>query len=169
MELFFEDPIPKGTGFQLREISRKTSIAPPSVKRYLEELEKAGLITKEKHRIQGYPIYYANRNNDYFKLLKKVTMVQNINESGLLDQINDKCMPDAIILFGSASKGEDLIDSDLDIFIQCKEKKLDLSKYEKQLNRKINPFYAEDFNGLSKELRNNIINGIVLKGYLKAF
>jgi predicted nucleotidyltransferase len=169
LSIFFEDPSPKGIGFQLREISRKTKIAPPSVKKYLNELEKEGLIIKGKHRIHEYPIYYANRDNEYFKFLKKLDIIQKIKEYGLLEYLNDKCIPDSIILFGSASKGEDLKDSDLDLFLLCKEKKLDLIKYEKQLNRKINLFFSENFNKLSKELKNNIINGVILKGYLKVF
>ena len=167
LQIFFEDPILKG--FQLREISRNVKIAPTSVKKYLNELEKEGLIMKAKHRIYEYPIYYANRDNDYFKFLKKLDIINAIKESGLLDYLYEKCMPDAIILFGSASIGEDIKDSDLDLFLLCKEKKLDLSRYEKQVTRKINLFFSEDFNKLSKELRNNIVNGIILKGYLKVF
>ena len=167
LQIFFEDPILKG--FQLREISRNVKIAPTSVKKYLNELEKEGLIMKAKHRIYEYPIYYANRDNDYFKFLKKLDIINAIKESGLLDYLYEKCMPDVIILFGSASIGEDIKDSDLDLFLLCKEKKLDLSRYEKQVTRKINLFFSEDFNKLSKELRNNIVNGIILKGYLKVF
>jgi hypothetical protein len=51
----------------------------------------------------------------------------------------------------------------------AKEEKIDLDKFEKILNRKINLFFSEDFSRLSKELRNNIINGVILKGYLKVF
>ena len=167
--LFFEDPLPEGIGFQLREISRKVKIAPTSVKKYLNELENEKLIIKRKHRIQGYPIYYANRENDYFRFLKRLDVMQNIEECGLIDYIKDKCMPDVIILFGSASRGEDLKGSDLDLFVQSKEKKLELNKYEKYLSRKINIFFKDDFNKLSKELKNNVINGIILEGYLKVF
>ena len=78
-------------------------------------------------------------------------------------------MPDAIILFGSAAKGEDLKESDIDLFVLAEEKKLDLQKYEKLLGRKINILAEESFSKLSKELRNNIINGIILYGYLKVF
>ncbi len=169
LEIFFEDPLPKGIGFQLREISRKISLAPASVKRYLGELEKERLIVKEKHRIHGYPIYYANKDNENFIFLKKIDNIIRIEESGLLNYLLDSCMPDTIILFGSASKGEDLKDSDMDLFLLCKEKKLDLNQYEKKLNRRINLFFSEDFKKLSKELKNNVINGIILKGYLKVF
>ena len=169
LRLFFDDPLPKGIGFQLREISRKVGVAPTSVKKYLAQLEKDRLIIKVKHRIYGYPIYYANRDDGDFKFLKRLDNIMRVKESGLLDYLSEECMPDAIILFGSASRGEDLKDSDLDIFLQCKSTKLNLEKYEHQLNRKINPFFNVKFDKLSKELRNNIINGILLEGYLKVF
>jgi predicted nucleotidyltransferase len=78
-------------------------------------------------------------------------------------------MPNVIILFGSASKGEDLQESDLDIFMECEETKLNLLKYEKIINRKINILFNPKFNNLSNELKNNIMNGIILKGYIKLF
>jgi predicted nucleotidyltransferase len=169
LEIFFDNPLPKGIGFQLREISRTINLAPKSVKNYLEELEKNDLIIQKPHRIHEYPIYYANRDNEYFKLLKKQNTIKKINESGLLNFLEEKCLPEVIILFGSASRGEDLEESDIDIFLECSEKKLNLNIYEKELNRKINLFFEKDFNKLSNELKNNLINGYKLKGYLKPF
>ena len=169
LELFFEDPNLNGGGFQLREISRKVNVATPSVKKYLNEIEKEGLIIKAKHRIHSYPIYYANRDNNNFKFLKKIDTLTKINESGILEYISEKCMPNAIILFGSASIGEDLKESDIDLFVLSDKEKVDLMQFEKKLSKKINIFFSDNFNKLSKELRNNIINGIILKGYLKVF
>lgn len=166
LEVFFDDPMPEG-GFQLREISRKIDLAPKSVKLYLEEFERENLITKKEHRVHKYPVYYANRDNNYFKFLKRLNIIKRIKEFGLLDYLDESCMPDAIVLFGSASKGEDRKDSDIDLYLQCKEKKLDLKKYEKGLSRKINIFFEEDFDKLSDELKKNIINGNKLKGYIK--
>jgi len=168
LRLFFADPLPEGIGFQLREISRKVDVAPPSVKKYLTSLEKEGLIVRAKHRIHGYPVYHSNRDSEYFRLLKRLDTVLSINESGLLKHLSDKCMPDVIILFGSAARGEDLKESDLDIFLQCKKTGLNLERFEKILERKNNLFFGS-FNKLSNELRNNILNGIILKGYLKVF
>jgi len=167
LEVFFDNPIPAGVGFQLREISRKIKLAPKSVKLYLDELEKAKLTIEREHRIHKYPVYYANRENNYFKFLKRLNIIQRIKESGLLDYLDEKCMPDVIILFGSASRGEDMKDSDVDLYLQCNEKKLDLSKYEKELNRTINLFFEKNFDELSDELKTNIINGDILKGYLR--
>lgn len=169
LKVFFDDPLPKGGGMQLREISRKINLAPKSVGIYLKELEKEGLVLRESHRVQGYPVYYANRDSEMFRMYKKLDMVSSIRESGLLDYMSDKLMPDVIVLFGSASRGEDTRESDIDLFAQCGEGKTDFARFEKLLNRKINVFFSEDFGGLSAELKNSIINGIVLKGYLKVF
>ncbi len=166
LEVFFDDPLPSGIGFQLREISRKINLAPKSVKNYLDELETENLIVKKKHRIHQYPVYYANRENEYFRYLKRINTLRSIQESGLLNFLNETCMPDAIILFGSGSKGEDIKDSDIDIYLQCAEKKIDLSRYEKELKRRINLFFERNFDKLSEELKRNIINGDKLKGYL---
>ncbi len=167
LEIFFDNPVPEGIGFQLREISRKINLAPKSVKLYLKELEKAELIFKKDHRIHKYPVYYANRDNNYFKFLKRLNLIRRIKESRLLDYLDERCMPDAIVLFGSASKGEDIESSDIDLYLQCDEKKLDLSKYEKELKRKISIFFEKNFDKLSEELRLNMINGDKLKGYLR--
>ena len=169
LRVFFDDPLPKGIGFQLRELSRKVNVAPPSVKNYLKEFEKEGLIIKVKHRIHNYPVYYANRDNENFKFLKKLDTVMKIKESGLIEYLSENCMPDAIMLFGSCANGEDLKDSDVDLFVLSKEEKLSMGKFEKNLGKKINFLFSDSFDKLSKELRNNIINGIMLKGYLKAF
>jgi len=164
LQLFFDSPL---TEFQLREISRKVKIAPPSVKNYLGEFEKSRLISIIKNK-QGHPLFIANRSEE-FKELKKINMINSISSSGILDHITDTCMPDVIILFGSASLGEDVQGSDIDLYIQSKSRELRLEKYEKKLKRKVNLFFNYDFKTLSKELKNNLVNGIVLKGYLEVF
>ena len=169
LKIFFENPLPNGIGFQLREISRNTGIAPLSVKKYLVELEKEGLVLVKRHRIHNYPVYYTNRDNENFRFLKKLDNISSIKESGLLDYIDDNLTPEAVVLFGSAARGEDTEESDLDLFVFSKEKKVELGRYEKILKRKINIFFSDNFIKLSPQLKNNILNGIILKGYLKVF
>ena len=127
LKVFFENPMPKDAGFQLREISRKTSLATTSVKLYLNELITDGLVISTKHRIFTYPVYWGNINSLEFRFLKKIDTILTIRESGLIEHVGDQAMPDVIILFGSASKGEDLKESDIDLFLLCRERKLDLS------------------------------------------
>ena len=166
MDLFFNYPSEQ---FHLREISRKTKIAITSVKNYIDEFVKLGLILKIEKGI--YPSFKANRDADVgkFKLYKKLDLIERLNNSGLMDYIQNNCMPNSVILFGSASLGEDVETSDIDLFVESNEKKLNLSKFEKELNRKINIFFEGDFSRLSKELKNNILNGIKLYGYIKVF
>ena len=164
LQEFFDFPRKQ---FHVRELSRKIKLAQSSVNLHLKELLKEGFIIKVREGI--YPSFKANRDSEEFKIYKKFDINLKIRQSGLLDFVYDSCLPSVIILFGSASKGEDIEDSDIDLFIQCKEKKLNLEKYEKALNRKINLFFEENFSRLAKELKNNILNGIILKGYIQVF
>ncbi len=153
--------------FHMREISRRIKLAQPSVMNHLQALLKEKLIIKEKKDL--YPIYRANRESAIFNIYKKNHTVLTLTQSGLLDYIYNSCLPSVIILFGSASRAEDIETSDVDIFIQSSYKKLDLAIYERQLKRKIGLFFEQDFHKLSPELKNNILNGIILKGYIKVF
>jgi len=167
LRIFFDNPLTQG--LQLREISRKINLAPPSVKKYLEELEEEQFISFKKSRVQNFPIYFANRDNEKFKYYKKIDLQERINSTGLLKFLDDTLLPNVIVLFGSGSKGEDTELSDIDFFISSKSKTLNLTRYEKKLQRKINIIFEPDFNKISKELKNNILNGIPLSGYIKVF
>ncbi len=164
LQEFFDSPL---KDFQIREISRRIRLAQPSVVNHLNELLKEGFIIKEKKGV--YSTFRANRENDMFRIYKKMGTLLQLNQSGLVSYLKDTCSPDTIILFGSASKGEDTEESDIDLFIQSPEKKLDLKKYEKTIKRKINLLFEENFSRLSKELKNNVLNGVVLAGYIKVF
>jgi len=78
-------------------------------------------------------------------------------------------MPKVIILFGSYQRGEDIEESDIDIFVEGKKEELNLDKFKKQLKRNIQLHFQEDFKKYPKELKNNIVNGIMLDGYLEAY
>ena len=164
LQEFFDFP---RKNFQMREISRRTKIAQPSAINHLKSLLKEEFILKEKKGT--YPSFIANRDSLRFKIYKKFNILIRLYETGLIEHISDSCFPNVIILFGSASKGEDTEESDLDLFIQSKAKKLNLEKYKKLLNRKISLFFEDNFSRLSNELKNNILNGIILKGYIKIF
>jgi predicted nucleotidyltransferase len=166
MQFFFDNPVPEEIGFHLREISRKIDIAPPSVKSYLNQLMQEKLIIAKKHRLYNYPLYYANRDSEQFKFFKRIDLLIRIKETGLVDYIYETLMPETIILFGSGVRGEDTEKSDIDIYVQTTKKKIQLSTYELKIKRRISLFFEKDFDSLSKELRMNIINGIILKGYL---
>ena len=162
LQLFFDQPTKL---FQLREMSRLAKIGLPSVINHVKKLEKQGFVKKEKKSV--YESYVANKESDKYKLYKKMDIVLRLNESGLVEYITNSTTPNAIVLFGSASRGEDIETSDVDIFVQAKEENLELKKFERVVKRKINVYFEPDVRNLSKELSNNIVNGIKLHGYLK--
>ena len=162
LQEFFDQP---RRNFHMREISRALHLGQPSVIKHLNTLLHENLIIKEKKGL--YPTYKAHQENDYFKLLKKQNIILRITTSGIIDYINQKIQPNCIVLFGSAARGEDIETSDIDIFIQAQEKTLSLEQYEKNLKRKINPFFESNLKHLNKELLNNLINGQIINGYLK--
>jgi len=167
-EVFFYEPTKP---HYLLEISKKSKIAHTSVKQCLHQLKKQSLIREsiEKRGKRSYPIYHADTNSPHYKKYKQINNVLKLEESGLINYLKDKCMPKVIILFGSYSRGEDLEESDIDLFIESKKEELELKKFERQLHRKIQLHYKENFHDYPRELKNNIINGTILSGYLEVF
>lgn len=164
LKIFIDSPT---ESFRLRELSRLSKISPLSVMNYLKEFEQEELIKRYKKR--GIPFYQAIRDNEKFILYKKISIIYELNESGLVEFLWEKLSPIAIILYGSYAKGESVEDSDLDIFIIGKEKNISLDKFEKKLNKRIHLMFETNIKKIPKELKNNLINGIVLKGYFKVF
>jgi len=106
-----------------------------------------------------------NKRNHKIMQLKRVDNLKQIYELGLVDFLDKEFAGATIILFGSYSRGDDLINSDIDIaVIGRKEKGIDLKKYEEQLERKININYYASFDKIHKNLKENLANGIVLSG-----
>lgn len=166
LQLFFVDPHRESIG--LRELSRFTGLSTPSVKLHLKRFVEEGIIKTGPFR--GMPVYWANQSDERFRYLKKLNTLNLLHKTGLIRYILDKCQPNVIILFGSASRGEDTKDSDIDLYVECIEEKLDLSQFEKELKRKVQLHFYDSFNKVhSKELKNNLLNGIILEGYIKVF
>lgn len=166
LRVFFDTPNER---LGLREIGRRAEISHTSVKSHLEKLMEAGLIIekKEKKNTRTYPVYTTNAESSEFRHYRRLDILERVKTSGLLHFLEEKLTPDCIVLFGSASRGEDQEDSDIDLFVQAEEKDLDLSKYEEDLSRKIQLHLKEDIREYPEELRNNIANGVVLHGYLE--
>ncbi len=160
LKVFLDNPL---ENFRLRELARLSGISPASVINYLSEFIKQNLIKKYEKR--GIPFYQAERDNEKFIFYKKVSILYELQSSGLVDFLWDKISPHAIILYGSFAKGESIEDSDIDIYLIAKEKKLDLRKFEKIFNRKIHLMYSESPKKIPEKLKTNLVNGIVLKGY----
>lgn len=152
--------------FLIRELSRNTNLAQTSVRAHLKQLSQEKLVQKDTAGL--YPGFKANITDQY-KLLKQQDLVRRLFQSGLIHHLEKKIYPACVVLFGSASRGEDTENSDIDLFIQANRTPLNLKKYESELNRKIHVIYEASLKKLSPELLNNIANGVVVYGYLKLF
>ena len=164
LKIFLDSPT---ESFRIRELSRLSRISPPSLMNYLKEFEKQGLVRRYEKR--GIPFYKAECDNERFKFYKKLSILFELESCGLVVFLWDSLSPDAIILYGSYAKGESVEGSDIDLLVVSKEKPADLEKFEKKLGKKIHLLFQENVKAIPKELKNNVINGIVLKGYLKLF
>lgn len=158
LELLFDFPTHR---FHIREIARILKISAPAVSKAVYKLEKEDLITCKRE----FVFEITAKMGDKFKSLKRIHNLKKIYESGLADYLAEKFPFATIILFGSYSRGEDIEKSDIDIAILDKEKKLELEKFEKKLNRTINVEFI-NFKKASLELKENLVNGIVLSGTL---
>ena len=155
LSVFFAEPTKI---HYIKAISKKIKLAPTSVKNHLKTLLDKGFLLKKKSEI--YEGYKANRENSEFIFYKKIYNLTSIHESGLEKELK-KNYPKAIILFGSYAKGEDTENSDVDIFIDSKTKKLEIEKFENALNRKIHLIFA---NEADKKLKGSVNQGIILLG-----
>jgi predicted nucleotidyltransferase len=97
--------------------------------------------------------------------LKRADNLKQIYESGLADFLEKEFAGASIILFGSYSRGEDIINSDMDIaVIGRKDKLINTTNYEKLLERTININFYDSFKKIHKHLKENLCNGIILIG-----
>lgn len=166
--VFFKEPT-KGQG--LLEVCRKTNLAHTSVKKHIKRLKQAGIIYehKEKKGSRLYPLYKAKQDTKRFRDYKKLYNFSELIDSGLIDYIKDTLTPKSIVLFGSYQRGEDTEDSDIDLFVEASNREISLSRFEKRLKRKIQLHFKKNFGEYPPDLKNNIINGTLLEGYLEAF
>ena len=97
--------------------------------------------------------------------------IKQIYDSGLRDYLINEYSNPVIILFGSFSKGEDIENSDIDLYLgMLSKKEIKLEKFEKILKRKIQIFRYSNLKQINNiHLANNIINGIIFNGFLEVF
>lgn len=154
---------------RVRQIERLVKVPLPSAIRYTKELEKEGILKSET--IAGIKLYSAARMTEKYALEKKLHNIRRLHESGLIKHIEERYHSSAIILFGSCTKGEDTEKSDVDLYVEtpleCRE---DLGKFEKIINLRVQLFCHKNIREIKNEhLANNILNGIILSGYIEVF
>lgn len=144
------------------EIQKITRISKSGINYALRDLAAANFLSRTK---RGKAFFYTlNYKNLIVKQLKTIETISQLNE--LLKKI--KPLTSKIILFGSSSRGENTIDSDIDLLILSRNKELVLEQIKKfKSKRKIQSIIYSNLNFIEKKKTDpvfyeQVIQGIVL-------
>ena len=149
-----------GEKLSQRDIAKILNVSPTAVANSVRKLKDSNLIKIEKTKT----INFISFNSEEQKALdlKRAENLKNVYISGLSEYLEKELAGSTIILFGSYSNGDDTNTSDIDIaVIERKDKMLELEKYEKLLNRKINVNFYGSWKKIHGNLKNNILNCIL--------
>lgn len=157
LSVFFEDCYRK---VNVREYAKLTGASPPTASTLLKSFEKENLLKTITERRNN--LYWANRENPLFMDLSKAYWRQKLNN--LVQELAEKTNYATIILFGSLIKAEAKSDSDIDIYVNAAEQRINLEKFEKSLKRKIQLHFRKELQ--NSQLKNNIQQGLLLNGMM---
>lgn len=162
MQYLFQNP---RKNYHIRELARKTNLSASTVSKSIKELHKKEFVEVKEGVTKQVKLSQNKKTKDY----KRVHNLLKLTDSGLIDYLEKKLYPDAIVLFGSYSKGEDDSNSDIDLAIingNNKQKQFDISEFEKELNRPVN-VQEVDLKDVGENFKLTLANGIILRGYLE--
>jgi predicted nucleotidyltransferase len=159
--------------FGLNELSTVLKISKTTAKRVVMQLVEEGFLKKE---VIGKVWRISCNQNHKYNFTKKVAYnLMQIFNSGLVEEIKKLIEnPRAIILFGSYRKGDDDHTSDIDIAAEVLDNKdlrimhlgvLKKFGYRKNVAVNLHIFSRKK---IDLNLFSNIVNGIVLEGFLEA-
>lgn len=116
--------------FNPSEISKKTNISYPTVWRYVQELERSGIIFIEK--IGEYNICKLNKYSDLVKQLEKFLKLElsphRLAAKEFIKKVKKMREVRKVVLFGSVARREEKLESDIDIAIFTEKKTKNLEK-----------------------------------------
>jgi predicted nucleotidyltransferase len=145
----------------VREYAKLANVSPPTASKTLELFYNEGLLRKEVDKL--HHLYYANRASELFKDLQQTYW--KLKLENLLSYVEENMLNPVIILFGSIAKAELKKTSDIDIAVFTPSRKeVPLKHFEKELGREIQLFIFSNLEEVPIKLKNNILNGKLLRG-----
>ena len=157
-----------GEAFNARGLAIPIGVSQPAIAKALPTLEKRGFIKVAKDKKSKRLSIELNRENPLVIGMKRADNVRQLYESGLAEFLRGAFPSCTVIVFGSFAKGEDMKKSDIDIaVVGGKSKPIDLSAFEKALEKEIRINYYASFKEIGVELRGNILGGVLLSGWIE--
>lgn len=155
--------------FNMIRLSQFLEVSQPAIKKAIPLLVKNNAIKLSRDKESKRYSIILNRDNPDIIQLKRANNLERIYHSRLPSFLYDFLPGTTIILFGSYSRGEDSESSDIDIaIVGISEKEVNIIKFQKYLERNISLHFYKSFKDIKDEnLKNNILNGIVLYGSVK--
>ena len=153
LELFFEDVYRE---ISVREYAREMKISPPTASKLLNELKAEELLVSTDKGVYRY--FRAHRDGYVFRELAKLYWYSILHV--LTEKIREEIAFRRIVLFGSLAKAENTNESDVDLFLDADERKIDVKHLQKVLGRDVQLHFAQSLR--NEHLKKNINKGIVL-------
>jgi predicted nucleotidyltransferase len=154
-----------GITLNQRQIASILHVSPTAVGKAIPAIAQAEYVKAERSPTMNLISVGWNRDSQDAVEYKRAENLRLIYETGLSSFLQESFPGCTIVVFGSYSRGEDTVKSDIDIAILGgQEKKVFFEKYEKILERPINVQCFASTKSIRKELLENICNGIILFG-----
>jgi len=147
--------------FTVSGLARETDLSKSFVSTKITELAERGLINVDSRGNQK--VLSFDRGNESALKLKQLINLDKVYSSSIIDDLVDLySYPDAIVLFGSFSTGEDTESSDIDIAVITSE----THDYENRLMNR--PVSVTEFkNEIPENMLESLANGITVYGHLE--
>jgi uncharacterized protein len=153
------------SSFYLREIARHIGSSVGPVQRELDQLHRAGLVTRTS---SGHQVFYqANKNGPVFEEMRSLVA----KTVGFVDVIHSALAPISTrirvaFIYGSVARQEETAESDIDLMVvgraRFDEVLVRLSKAQVKLGRDINPtvYSSREFSAKLAD-GNNFLNTVM--------
>lgn len=153
----------------MRQIAKLANVSSSTAKRFLDFYNEKRFLQKQKKA--NLVLFKANIENSVFRFMKIGHFLLKLQS--LIDHLKEAYPDSSVILYGSCARGEDDLQSDIDLLvISRKKEKVQLVKFEKQLERKIAllVYSPQEWEEKTKKDRafyeRILIDGITLNGNL---
>jgi predicted nucleotidyltransferase len=158
--------------FSLTELAMTANVAKSAASRIVPQIAERNVVTIKNLGI----LHRICANTESFEYIKR-KIAWNLNciyRTDLIEFLNEQYNhPKAIVLFGSFRLGQDLAESDIDIAIETAQdispqtlRMHELHLLEQELHRTIQ-IHLFNRKNIDENVFANIVNGIVLFGYLE--